>query len=83
MLAESLAQNYSTFDVLTNTFYKTNSSQIHTNYSSTFSPVLYNWQMVETSTIQLIQDIEILDSRFGYISYYEGLSQTTNGGLDW
>lgn len=77
------AQQPICYDKLTNVFYSAECLQIKNVNSAIQSPNLFNWQMVQSPTIQLIKDIEMLDSRFGYISYYEGLSQTTNGGLDW
>ncbi len=77
------AQQPKCYDKLTNVFYSAECLQIKNVNSATQSPDLFNWQMVQSPTIQLIKDIEMLDSRFGYISYYEGLSQTTNGGFDW
>lgn len=83
-LQEALfAQQPICYDKLTNVFYSAECLQIKNVNSAIQSPDLFNWQMVQSPTIQLIKDIEMLDSRFGFISYYEGLSQTTNGGLDW
>ncbi|MCC7159114.1 MAG: T9SS type A sorting domain-containing protein [Ignavibacteria bacterium] len=78
----SHSQPLQTFDSKTNTI-RQGSTHTQQFFNSAMTSSLFNWQMVETPTIQLIKDIQFIDSLYGYASYYEGLMRTTDGGFGW
>lgn len=82
LAGSQIVKNY---DPQTNTYYPGcgSSNKIESFEGTHMTPALFNWQMAQTPTIQLIRSIDFIDTLNGYITYYEGVMKTVNGGLNW
>ena len=77
------AQQNEVFDAYTNMYYNVSSTKNYNFANQNPLPTLFNWQMVQSPTIQLITNIYFVDSLHGYATHFEGAMKTVNGGLNW
>lgn len=53
------------------------------NFKINQNQLLYNWQVLQVPTVQLIRSIDMIDSNNIFVTCFEGIFKTTNSGMNW